>query len=73
MIRMLVTCRLEATDQITSYKAFRLLGKALFSAYTYTYSEEQKEKSKKIRERKKNEEENETKQKRNEEKKNEFS
>jgi hypothetical protein len=38
MVRMLVTCRLEATDQITQCKALRLLGKALFSAYTYTYT-----------------------------------
>lgn len=31
MTGMLVTCRLEATDQITVYQALRLLGKALFS------------------------------------------
>lgn len=39
MAGMLVTCRLEATDQITECKALRLLGKALFSAYTHTQTE----------------------------------
>jgi len=47
MVRMLVTCRLEATDQITQCKALRLLGKALFSAYIYTDRREREKKRQK--------------------------